>query len=69
MKYDYAHPQVFFSHFLISQQKQMPKGFISVANVGRKVLGFAEVARKTNANIFEIISNEFFLQYLNRHEG
>ena len=46
----------------------MPKGFISVANVGRKVLGFAEVARKTNANMFEIIrqkksfhsSNEVF---------
>ena len=54
----------------------MPKGFISVANVGRKVLGFAEVARKTNANMYEIIrqksfnsSNEDFLKYLNRHEG
>ena len=44
----------FLFHFLISRPKEMPKVFISVANVGRKVLVFAKVVKKKNADMFEI---------------
>ena len=55
----------------------MPKVFISVANVGRKVLVFAKVVKKKNADMFEIerhqnvliYATRFFLQYINSHEG
>ena len=49
----------------MSRPKQMPKVFISVANVGRKVLVFAKVVKK-NAVMFEIKRHQNVLIYVTR---